>query len=218
MPKPTTTAARRCSSSDITEAALASIDKAIHYKGDDAATHASRGGVLSILGRYDEALAAYDKAIALKPDQANIAGDRLHAKSHICDWAGLDAECDRFIRSIRNQNTTTPPFPVVSPALIGRGPIALRHAMDREGPSTVAKTSAGRGERYHHDRIRVGYFSSDFCNHATAEFDGGDVRVPRPLEIRDGGNLMVAQRHLGDASTAGGVIRSVCRGPGHQGR
>lgn len=154
------------------EAALASIDKAIHYKGDDAATHASRGGVLSILGRYDEALAAYDKAIALKPDQANIAGDRLHAKSHICDWAGLDAECDRFIESIRNQNTTTPPFQLCHlPSSAADQLLCATRWIARNHPPS--QNQRWRGERYHHDRIRVGYFSSDFCNHATANLMAG---------------------------------------------
>ncbi|MGY4572963.1 O-linked N-acetylglucosamine transferase family protein [Bradyrhizobium sp. USDA 3256] len=149
------------------EAALASIDKSIQRKGDDAAAHANRGKVLSTLARYHEALAAYDKAVALKPDQADIEGYRLHAKSHMCDWADLDAECDRLIESIRNRNATTPPFLFCSVPSSTADQLlcATRWTAKNHPPSASQRW---RGERYHHDRIRVGYFSSDFCNHATS--------------------------------------------------
>ncbi|MGY3495919.1 protein O-GlcNAc transferase [Bradyrhizobium sp. USDA 4502] len=149
------------------DAALASIDKAIQHKGDDAAAHANRGKVLSTLARYPEALAAYDKAVALKPDQADIEGYRLHAKSHICDWAGFDAECDQLIELIRTRNATTPPFLFCSVPSSTADQLlcATRWTAKNHPPSASQRW---RGERYDHDRIRIGYFSSDFCNHATS--------------------------------------------------
>ncbi|MCP1842166.1 protein O-GlcNAc transferase [Bradyrhizobium sp. USDA 4524] len=149
------------------DAALASIDKAIQHKGDDAAAHANRGKVLSTLARYPEALAAYDKAVALKPDQADIEGYRLHAKSHMCDWTDFDAECDQLIESIRIRNATTPPFLFCSVPSSTADQLlcATRWTAKNHPPSASQRW---RGERYDHDRIRIGYFSSDFCNHATS--------------------------------------------------
>ncbi|MGY3583078.1 protein O-GlcNAc transferase [Bradyrhizobium sp. USDA 4341] len=154
------------------EAALASIDKAIQHKGDDAATHANRGRALAFLARYDEALAAYDKAVALKLDQADIEGDRLHAKSHICDWVDFDAECDQFIESIRNRNAIPPPFLLfgVPSSAADQLLCATRWTAKNHPPS---ESQRWRGERYDHDRIRIGYFSSDFCNHATSHLMAG---------------------------------------------
>ncbi|MCP1913437.1 MULTISPECIES: tetratricopeptide repeat protein [Bradyrhizobium] len=149
------------------EAALASIDKSIRHKGDDAAAYANRGKVLSVLARYPEALAAYDKAVALKPDQADIEGYRLHAKSHICDWAGFDAECDRLVELIRTRNATTPPFLFCSvPSSTADQLLCATRWTAKNHPPSISQR--WRGERYHHDRIRIGYFSSDFCNHATS--------------------------------------------------
>ncbi|MHC1944486.1 tetratricopeptide repeat protein [Bradyrhizobium sp. UFLA06-06] len=149
------------------DAALASIDKSIQHKGDDAAAYANRGKVLSVLARYPEALAAYDKAVALKPDQADIEGYRLHAKSHICDWADFDAECDQLIELIRTRNATTPPFLFCSVPSSTADQLlcATRWTAKNHPPSASQRW---RGERYDHDRIRIGYFSSDFCNHATS--------------------------------------------------
>ncbi|MGY4402850.1 tetratricopeptide repeat protein [Bradyrhizobium sp. USDA 3315] len=149
------------------DAALASIDKAIQHKGDDAAAYANRGKVLSTLARHHEALAAYDKAVALKPDQAEIEGYRLHAKSHMCDWTDFDAERDRLIESIRTRNATTPPFLFCSVPSSTADQLlcATRWTAKNHPPSASQRW---RGERYDHDRIRIGYFSSDFCNHATS--------------------------------------------------
>lgn len=154
------------------EAALASIDKAIQHKGDDAAAYANRGKVLSMLARYQEALAAYDKAVALQSDQADIEGYRLHAKSHICDWTNFDADCDQLIDSIRNRDATAAPFLFCSVPSSAADQLlcATRWTAKNHPPS---ESQRWRGERYHHDRIRIGYFSSDFCNHATSHLMAG---------------------------------------------
>ena len=52
---------------------------------------------LQDLKRYDEAFAAYDKALALKPDLVSTEGARLHTKMLICDWANFDIECAHII-------------------------------------------------------------------------------------------------------------------------
>ena len=53
------------------EEALASYDKAIALKPDNAEAHNNRGNVLYDLKRYDEAFAAYDTALTLK---SNLVG------------------------------------------------------------------------------------------------------------------------------------------------
>ena len=65
--------------------ALASYDKAIALKPDDAEAHYNRGNALRDLKRPAEALASYDKAIALKPDYVaahNNRGNALKVLKH----------------------------------------------------------------------------------------------------------------------------------------
>ncbi len=125
-----------------------------------------------MLARYHEALAAYDRAVALKPDQADIEGYRLHAKSHLCDWDNFDADCAQLIESIRERNATTAPFLFCSVPSTATDQLlcATRWTAKNHPPS---ENQRWRGERYHHDRIRIGYFSSDFCNHATSHLMAG---------------------------------------------
>jgi tetratricopeptide (TPR) repeat protein len=56
--------------------ALASYDRALSLRSDNAEPHNNRGNVLRGLKRFDEALASYDKALALKPDYAEALNNR----------------------------------------------------------------------------------------------------------------------------------------------
>ena len=51
-------------------------------QGDDARSHYNRGNALAGLQRYDEALAAYDEALAREPGHANAAANRKAVE----DW------------------------------------------------------------------------------------------------------------------------------------
>ena len=55
------------------EQALASFDKVLAVRANDAAAHYNRGNALKHLGRYLEALASYDRAIALCARQRRCA-------------------------------------------------------------------------------------------------------------------------------------------------
>ena len=48
------------------EASVASHDKAIALRPNDAGAFSNRGNALRDLGRHEEALASYDRAIALE--------------------------------------------------------------------------------------------------------------------------------------------------------
>src|SRR5215469_13279945 len=52
------------------------IDAAMQIEGQSAFLHNSRGNVLVALQRFDEAVASYDKAIALTPDYAEAFCNR----------------------------------------------------------------------------------------------------------------------------------------------
>jgi tetratricopeptide (TPR) repeat protein len=56
--------------------ALASYDRALALRHDDAVLFNNRGAVLQGLKRFDEALASYEQAIALKPDYADALYNR----------------------------------------------------------------------------------------------------------------------------------------------
>ena len=147
--------------------ALESYDKAIALKSDFAEALNNRGALLKELKRLDEALASYDKAIALKPDYGFCFGEKLHTQMHMCNWDKLDLQLHQLLKSISDGLPVTTPFPVL--ALIDEPEVLLKaadiyvHAKHpaRSTLTTLPKKAAS-------EKIRIGYYSADFQNHATS--------------------------------------------------
>ena len=149
------------------DSALSSYDRALAVKSDYAAALHNRAATLQDLKRFDEALASYDRALAIKPDDTIIFGQRLFCRMRACNWRGIAADFDRLVQSIALDNRASPPFLVVATSLSA----ALQRknseifTQERHPGSAVLPPCKGR---YEHDRIRLGYFSADFRDHATA--------------------------------------------------
>lgn len=148
------------------DAALASYDKAIALKPDFAMAYNNRGGVLQELKQLDAALASYDKAIAIKPDYAFLFGSRLHAKMFLCDWTNFDNESAELIYRIERNEKATHPFPVL--AITDNLPIQRRAAEIWLKDKHPINLSLGDiPKRSKGGKIRIGYYSADYHNHAT---------------------------------------------------
>jgi predicted O-linked N-acetylglucosamine transferase (SPINDLY family) len=147
--------------------ALASYDRAVAVNPDYADALHSRAVVLQELGHLEEALASYDRALAIKPGQPFLFGDRLHCKMRICDWRGLTDDFRRLGEMIGAGKKASSPFPVIATPLSAALQRACSEIYIREErpPSSLLPELE---PHYEHDRIRLGYFSADFRNHAVA--------------------------------------------------
>lgn len=147
------------------EEALASQDRAITLNPDNANAYANRGNVLQSLNRYDEALKSYDTAIAIKPDLPYVEGSWLHSKMHCCNWDDISATFSKISSGVNlGEKTSTPFFFLAIPSSAAlQQRCASTYIRDKYPASS---TPLWLGERYSHSRIRIGYFSSDFRNHA----------------------------------------------------
>jgi len=156
------------------EEALGAYDKALALKPDLAEAWLGRGNVFSELKRYDEALAAYDNALTLKPDLTAIEGLRLHTKMHLCDWSNFDAECSRLIDSVRDGKINALPFSLLATPSSAKEQLqcAKLWIANKYPPSDEP---IWQGERFDHNRIRVGYLSADFHGHATCYLMAGMI-------------------------------------------
>ena len=145
--------------------ALADYDRAIASKRDFVSAYYNRGNVLGELKRYEAALSSYDEAFALNPDFAYLRGYRLHARMMICDWRLWHEETTQLLAKLLAGEKVAPPFPMVGlPSSRGQQLDAARswafdHPRSYELPAIV--------KRARRDKIRIGYFSADFHNHAT---------------------------------------------------
>jgi predicted O-linked N-acetylglucosamine transferase (SPINDLY family) len=147
--------------------ALASYDRAIALKPDFAAAHNNRGNSLRNLKRLAEALASYETAIALKPDFEFLYGNLINTKMMICDWSNLETKIAQLVHKVDRAEKVSQPFPLLaatnSPELQRKA--AEIYALARY-PLNLALPKIAKRQR--RNKIRIGYFSSEFRNHPTA--------------------------------------------------
>lgn len=142
-------------------------ERAIALAQDYAPAHFNLGMLHLDAGRRLDAAQALERAAACEPDNGLIAAHLLFQKMHLCRWDGLDDLSARVCRAIENNTADIPPFIVLS--MPGTTPQLQRLCAENhsawlstgEGPVAPSPTERGK-------RLRVGYLSSDFKNHATA--------------------------------------------------
>jgi len=129
-----------------------------------------RAHLRSESGRPDLALADYEQAMAIAPGEELLAGWRSFCKLKLCDWRELSGQIE-YIR-----DAVTRGKPVCSPAILlamSGDPALLRQCAESY---TQKHFPAGRNvlpEPSANGRIRLGYFSADFHDHATAWLTAG---------------------------------------------
>ena len=127
----------------------------------------NRGGAHKMLRRLDEALADYALALKLKPDYDFLPGKKLSAQLEVCDWSDLQVQIDQLELDIRREKKSSEPFSLLGiidkPELHRRAAdiyAKARFPISSDMPcSPLRKLGA---------KIKIGYFSADFHNHATA--------------------------------------------------
>jgi len=149
------------------EEALASYERAISIDPGNAEYHNNRANILLLLNRFAEAVDSYEKALAITPQLPYALGSLLHSRMHCCDWHELDSTFSKIIQAnAAGEKVSTPFFFLAIPSGSDQQQrCAQIYACDKY---QVNEPPVWAGERYVHERIRVGYFSSDFRNHAMA--------------------------------------------------
>jgi predicted O-linked N-acetylglucosamine transferase (SPINDLY family) len=122
-----------------------------------------KGRLLERLGRLDEAERVFHSILATDPAQPDVIHHWIHVRQKTCQWPILSAGIPDL-----------PPAKLL-PACGALSVLALTDdiAIQRAAAeSWVTRKTRPAAERlspaggYRHDRIRIGYLSSDFCRHA----------------------------------------------------
>lgn len=153
---------------------------AIRLRPLDAAGYYNLGNVLQELERLDEAAACYGRAIALKPDYAEARSQLLYQQARMCQWTGGIAT-DLSALGISTKAVTPFTFLAIEDD-------ARRHLL--RARKWIGEKYRNIGIRQHSpsarsSRIRVGYFSADFHDHATMYL------MARLLELHDGSRFEI---------------------------
>jgi protein O-GlcNAc transferase len=149
------------------EAAAASFERALALRPEDVEARLNLANVLKTLKRYDAALAACRAALARRPDDTTALTLAAALQRHVCDWQGLDAIDARLIDQVRARRGAVLPFVFLTLTDDPQAQLACarQYWQHRQGAiAPVAQNVSKEGGR----RLRLGYISADFHDHATA--------------------------------------------------
>jgi predicted O-linked N-acetylglucosamine transferase (SPINDLY family) len=165
--------------------ALASFTRAIQLNPDHARAYANRAQVRTYFKQYAEALRDYDNALALDPSLDYLFANRFMMTLFNCRWDNdYETGCQFIVEGIRNRTLKVEPFVLLSVPSTAEDQLACaaRYIEDKE---PAGPRMPWHGRRYAHDRIRIGYVSSDFHNHPVGHLVAG------MLEAHDRERFMV---------------------------
>lgn len=151
--------------------AAAALDRATVLNPGLVSAWLAKGQVAYLEKRYDDALVAWNRALDLNPDQSAVAAACLRVKLHQCDWTDLERGCASVRSSVRSGKLVSPFMFVAIPSTSAEQLQCARTWA--ENNFRLQSSPVWRGERYTHDRIRIGYLSADFHQHATSQLMAG---------------------------------------------
>jgi len=149
---------------DINQAVI-SLKQAVKLQPQHIAAHNNLGFALKESGDLKAAVASFDNTLALQPDHASALANRIYLQAEMCDWHrhnAIKAELDILERG----GGDVAPFTLLT---IGDEPEKQRiyaenfsHFKYRCSPLPETTNVENKTKK-----LRIGYFSSDFYNHAT---------------------------------------------------
>ncbi|MDB3885705.1 tetratricopeptide repeat protein [Candidatus Pelagibacter sp.] len=147
------------------EEAELSCQKLIALKPDYAEVYKNLGEVQKLLGKSSDSLVSYNHAYTLEPNIDFLLGNLLHLKMSLCIWDDFEKTINKLKKKIKDNKKISMPFPILS--LIDDPDIQKKTAKiytNHKFPKSdiLPKISCYQG----HKKIKVGYFSADFRNHA----------------------------------------------------
>lgn len=145
------------------EQALATWQRATQPDPVRVALEIQQGRLLEKLGRFEEAERVLHRVLLADPGQPDVVHHWVHLRQKSCRWP-----------------VASPNVPGIPPAELVRnsGPLSILALTDdidlqRDAAAAwIARKTEPAPRRlapsgpYQHDRIRIGYMSSDFCSHA----------------------------------------------------
>jgi len=147
--------------------AIGCADKALRINPNLAEAWSNKGFVLKELRQYISAVNHFEKALIIDPTIDWLHGDLLHAKMKICDWSDMNSNLEKITSRVMNNQKVISPFPILAltdDLLLHRQ--CAESYIKNKYPFRPELGQIPRG--LNKTKIRVGYFSADLYNHATA--------------------------------------------------
>ena len=152
--------------------AMAYFEQALMLKPDFADAWYNKGNTDMDFQRYEEAVFAYEKAISIRDDIDWVHGGLLSLNMKICSWENYEKDLARIIDRVRLSKKVIQPFPLLA---LTDDPISHKKCAEIYLKTIITKNNEldSIPKQSKQEKIRIGYFSADFHNHATGHLMAG---------------------------------------------
>jgi len=160
------------------EEAIENYNKALSINENHTFSLNNKGFALQQLKKFDEALSSYNKVLKIDPNFNFLLGKIIHTKSLLCNWDSFEKDLKNLKKEINNNRISTLPFVTLSlydiPELHKKtAEIWIKKNFENK---KILKTLPKYKKN---NKIKVGYYSADFHNHATS------LLIAEMLELHD---------------------------------
>jgi protein O-GlcNAc transferase len=147
--------------------ARAAFEQALIHKSDFPEAFYNLGNAWRELGNLTEAIAAYRNALRLRPDYTDAFSQLLYHRAQACEWDNYEEDREKLIDMVR-AGVRVPPFYLFATAASASDQlICAQHWIEPIRPRQM--TAFDHRVLVEGKRIRLGYLSGDFHQHATAQ-------------------------------------------------
>jgi len=153
--------------------AFVSITQVLRLRPADAAAWYNAGIMLLALNRFEDAIQAFERTLYFNPDHADAMGCLGSAALRACDWPRLEKLMPALLAGVSEGKIALPPLTLLA---ISDDPLLQRKCAELNIQRSFHNSSMQNGDAeplwkgaaYGHQRLRVGYMSSDFRDHPVA--------------------------------------------------
>lgn len=163
---------------DLCDEAIKSANHALAIKPDSHKALINKSIALRELGDFEASLKCCNTALSIDPSHPQLLGDYLHLKMSLCDWSEFDKNLNTLITLLENGENACAPFPLL--ALTDREDLHLQASQNQlKNYGYLEMGGAKSAPTKYHQKIHIGYFSSDLREHPVAHL------IARMLEQHD---------------------------------
>jgi predicted O-linked N-acetylglucosamine transferase (SPINDLY family) len=154
------------------EDALAAFEHALALQPDYADAWYGKGGIMLQFQRTEEAAHCFEQALRFRPDNALLQGELQKVRMQLCDWTGFDTTIAQLGTAIAQGEAALLPFDALP--LLDAPALQLQLARTFTAKAYRLPPLPGAfPQRVPGEKIRLGYFSADFCEHPVARLMAG---------------------------------------------
>ena len=160
------------------EKAIENYDMTININSNYLFAHYNKGFALQQLKKFDSSLESYYKAFKINPNFDFLLGKIIHTKSLFCNWKFFDENLKNLKNKLNKNEASSLPFATLS---LYDSPLLQKKTTETWIKKTYSNINKLKSISKHkpNKKIRLGYYSADFHNHATSHL------IAYMLELHD---------------------------------